>query len=152
MKILIMSDSHGLSHVCVTVAEKESPDIIVHLGDNQKDTIKLSQQFPDIPLYSVRGNCDLRSESPDEIEFETIGVRFYMTHGHLHDVKRDIRHLISAAKQKGSDVVLFGHTHIAYHQRNEGIVFLNPGSLLKTYAILELKDGATVCDIKNAWE
>lgn len=41
------------------------PDVIIHLGDHSRDTAILREKFPEIPLYSVRGNCDISSDAPD---------------------------------------------------------------------------------------
>ena len=149
MKIFVMSDSHGNTAKCIKATHSESPDLIVHLGDYQDDAIVFSQCYPDIPLYSVKGNCDMMSQNHEEIEFEFGGMLFYITHGHLHNVKTGLAQIVADAKRREVNVALFGHTHIPYYDAADGIVFVNPGSIAKTYATLTLKDGAIVCDIKS---
>jgi putative phosphoesterase len=57
------------------------------------------------------------------------GVRFLLTHGHLHNVKMTLIRLLADARAMGVDAVLFGHTHEAHCVREEdGLWVMNPGS------------------------
>ena len=57
------------------------------------------------------------------------GVRFYMTHGHIHRVKQVLGLLLRDAREAKVDIALFGHTHVAYCQQEEdGLWVMNPGS------------------------
>jgi len=152
MKILVMSDSHGDKKALKKVVELESPELILHLGDHDRDCAAIEGEFPTIPLRSVRGNCDRPSGSPETDEFEVGGKRFFITHGHIYSVKTGYSSVINNASVRGADVLLFGHTHIPYYSLTDGLSIVNPGSIGmggKTYAVLEIRNGAVVCDIKT---
>ena len=153
MKILIMSDSHGWNDAMISTVEYESPDMILHLGDKCTDCECLSRLFPEIPLRSVKGNCDGGSRGLDMDEFLLEGKRFFMTHGHLFGVKLSKMRIIDAAAKRDADILLFGHTHIQYYEENDGMIILNPGCIglnIKSYAVIEINDGALVCELKKS--
>lgn len=131
MKILVMSDSHsGMSFMrrCVRALK---PDVLIHLGDYWGDGESLGEEFPQLPLYHVPGNCDRYYTMPREPEIvcPTVGgVKFYLTHGHRHSVKLTTSFLIAAAREAGADAVLYGHTHQADCRTEQGMWVLNPGA------------------------
>ena len=131
MKILVLSDSHaGMSFMrrCIDTLR---PDVLIHLGDYFDDALSIREEYPQIPMHQVPGNCD-RYRSPawaSEILTETIGgVRFYMTHGHRHQVKMGTGALLRAAEQARADIVLYGHTHCPECYCEDGMWVMNPGS------------------------
>ena len=132
MKILVLSDSHAALSFMRLCIESVLPDAVVHLGDYYDDGQAMMEEYPDIPVYQVPGNCDKYRCPPDvsEVLVERIGgVRIYMTHGHRHKVKLDTGRLILDAKRFRADAVLYGHTHVqnCYHD-GDGLWILNPGS------------------------
>lgn len=104
---------------------------MIHLGDYFDDGQTIQEENSQIPMYQVPGNCD-RYRCPvraQEILVETIGgVRFYMTHGHLHGVKSGTYSLIRDAREAKVSVVLYGHTHCPDCRYENGLWILNPGS------------------------
>jgi Predicted phosphoesterase len=60
MKILVLSDSHGDKKRMAGSVRTEKPDMIIHLGDCISDFKALTEEFPGIEAYGVKGNCDLR--------------------------------------------------------------------------------------------
>ncbi len=131
MKILVLSDSHGLLSFMRQCIEVTAPDAVIHLGDYYRDGQSLQEEFPQLPFYQVPGNCDLyKGYIPDpEIRLlELFGVRIYMTHGHRHNVKLSPFRLISDARAANAQLVLYGHTHIADCRQEEGLWILNPGA------------------------
>ncbi len=131
MKILVLSDSHsGLSFMFRCV-EAVQPDALIHLGDYFEDGTALAEEYPDIPIYQVPGNCDRYRCAPDqpEIRVERIfGVDFYLTHGHRHNVKLYLGALIRDAKACRAAAALYGHTHTAECFQEDGMWVMNPGS------------------------
>lgn len=132
MKILVLSDSHASLRFMRQCVEDHSPDAIIHLGDYFSDGETLAEAYPTIPFYAVPGNCD-RGRGwcrESETKLEIIGgVRFMLTHGHLHHVKMTLSPLLADARAMKAQAVLFGHTHEAYcHQEEDGLWVLNPGS------------------------
>jgi putative phosphoesterase len=132
MKILVLSDSHASRYFMRQCLDLTKPDAAVHLGDYYNDGQDMAEEYPQIPFYAVPGNCDRsRGYIPDpEIKLVTIGgVRFLLTHGHLHNVKMTLIRLLADARAMGVDAVLFGHTHEAHCVREEdGLWVMNPGS------------------------
>ena len=148
MKILVFSDSHGNYNSMLDAVALESPDMILHLGDHDKDCDDIELLYPEIPLRSVRGNCDRFSAGLDTDEFLLDGKRFFMTHGHLFGVKSGKTRIISKAKDRDADVLLFGHTHVPHFSVADGLAVINPGSIGsggKYYAVLEIKNGEISC-------
>jgi len=144
-----MSDSHGNKDAVLKAAARESPELILHLGDHDRDCSVIELKHPEIPVRSVRGNCDRFSYGLDTDEFTLGGKRFFMTHGNLYRVKSGISSLLDNARAKGVDVLMFGHTHDPFYSVIGNISVINPGSIGmggKTYAILELENGNITCE------
>ena len=114
---MIFSDSHGdVDRMQLALHRQPTrPLAVFHLGDGFRDTKYLD--LNGIPLYAVRGNCDLfyggeRDECPDE-QITVIGEhRALLTHGARYSVKSGLGNLIDAAVKKRADIVLYGHTHV----------------------------------------
>jgi putative phosphoesterase len=152
VKLLVISDSHGNKNAILNAVAHENPDLILHLGDHDKDCSAVEREFPEVPLRSVRGNCDRFSSGLEIDEFMLDGMRFFMTHGHLYGVKTGFSSIIDSASVRSADVLLFGHTHIPHFSYMEKIAIINPGSIStggKTYAVLDLKNGGIDCEIKS---
>ena len=132
MRILVVSDSHSGTSFMLRCAEAVKPDVIVHLGDHYDDGEVLRDACPHARAYLLPGNCD-RFRAPvfaKDILIEWIGgARFYMTHGHRHNVKVTQLLLLRDARAAGAQVALYGHTHQAYcHREEDGLWVMNPGS------------------------
>jgi len=132
--------------------ERERPARVFFLGDNYRDGEALAEAYPDVPMELVRGNCDWDT-APDELIVEAGGVRFLLTHGHRYYVKSGAGHLARAAKEKGVDVVCFGHTHEALNMPSRGVWLFNPGSAggihsRVSYGIILAEGGRFRTDLK----
>lgn len=148
MKILVLSDSHGSRGFARRCIEALEPDAIIHLGDYYDDGEVLREEYPQIPMYQVPGNCDRYRCNPDlpEILIQSVsGVTLYVTHGHRHRVKTHLGALLRDARACGADAVLYGHTHQAdCRQEPDGLWILNPGSCGcygGSVGILRIRDG-----------
>ena len=155
MKILVLSDSHSALSFMRRCVESVKPDVMIHLGDYYDDGAALGEEYPQITLHQVPGNCDrhrmLRYE-PEVRCYPVGGVKFYMTHGHLHNVKTNRHQLLLEARKMDAQVVLYGHTHVAdCHQEADGIWVMNPGACGSTggsVGLIEICDGSvTECKI-----
>lgn len=153
MKLAIFSDTHGRTAGMLRAVRRVSPDVLVHLGDYVRDTSTLMTECPDLPLYSVSGNCDLASNLPDTVTFSAGSVQVFATHGHRYFVKYGTDALLNAAHFSGASLVLYGHTHIARLERIAGMSVLNPGTAAgasPTFAVAEVdSQGAIICKIMN---
>ncbi|MBD1381164.1 metallophosphoesterase family protein [Metabacillus arenae] len=150
MKALIMSDSHGLTEEVQLIKERHQGEVdaVFHCGDSELPLCEPTLE----KIHIVMGNCDYDQKLPEEIIVDIKGVRFFVTHGHLHNVKSTLMNVKYRAEETNAQVVCFGHSHIAGVDYIDGILFLNPGSIHlprvrreKTYAILEIEENkATV--------
>ncbi|WP_249871115.1 metallophosphoesterase [Oceanobacillus saliphilus] len=139
-KVLIMSDNHGLTDEVAVIKERHQIKSMIHCGDSELDL-----DAPEMDgFYKVAGNCDFDARYPNDQTIEIDGLTFYMTHGHLHNVKMDLMGLSYRAKEEKAHVICFGHTHIAGAEQVDKQLFINPGSIRsprnrteKTYAIME---------------
>lgn len=155
MRILVLSDSHSALRLMRACVDALRPDVILHLGDYFDDGQVLREEYPQIPLYQVPGNCDRYRCPPNqpEIAVERIGgVDLYLTHGHRHKVKQYLGALLADARACRVSAVLFGHTHEPVcFQEPDGLWVLNPGSCGYgggSCGLLETKNGKiTTCRI-----
>jgi hypothetical protein len=144
-KVLIVSDSHGLTKELEVLRERHlnDVDLMIHCGD--------SQLMPDDKAISgyltVMGNCDFGGGYPMETISEVSGRKLFITHGHRYSVKTSLMNLKYKAEELGANIVCFGHSHVFGAEVIDGILFLNPGSIRlprerfeKTYVILDLID------------
>ena len=132
MKILVLSDSHSALSFMRSCIETVKPDRIIHLGDYYDDACAMAEEYPQIPMTQVPGNCD-RYRCPPWVHarlcYDVCGVRLFMTHGHKYGVKTSTAMMLAEARAMGAQAALYGHTHIAEAYREEsGMWVLNPGS------------------------
>lgn len=150
MKLLIFSDSHGeLSHMRYAI-DREKPDYVFHLGDHDRDAEDLMRDYPTLPLVYVRGNCDGFSDTPLTRIVTLGGFRFYLCHGHTLGVKGGLLRACYAAREQRADFLLYGHTHEAHDEQEQGLRILNPGACgygpYPTCAVVTIEGG--VCKSK----
>ncbi len=130
MRILVVSDTHGdIRNLTEAIRTNSSAEVVIHCGDGADELEEAKKMFPNRMFISVRGNCDLFSQSPDTQSITLEGKRIFVTHGHLYNVKRDLLNLKFGAKEAQADIVIFGHTHIPLELFDDGVYYLNPGSL-----------------------
>ena len=142
MEILVFSDSHGrLDKIEEALSlQIKKPDAIIFLGDGLRDIA--NAETGEIPVYSVRGNCDtlIMSYSPDEQCLILGDKRVFFTHGNKYGVKSTLTPLISEAAKREADIVLYGHTHEAFEcelapdneyaiKLKSTLYIMNPGSI-----------------------
>lgn len=124
-KVLIVSDSHGLTSELSKIKERHQVSEYIHCGDSELTT----KADPLNGYQVVKGNCDWQGDFQDELIVEKAGLRFFITHGHLFDVKTTLLKLQYRALEVNADIVCFGHSHIAYAQKHGEQLFINPGSI-----------------------
>ncbi len=155
MRILVISDSHKRRAVLDKILDKH-PDIhhVFFLGDNASDIEDFEFLYPNKTFYTVCGNCDFGSLLPS-VNIEIInGVKILYTHGHTFGVKYGTERLLAAAKQNGSKIVLYGHTHISQILYEDGVYIVNPGSCSQprdfkkpSYAIVDITEKGIMTNI-----
>ena len=148
MRALILSDTHHSLDRAYEVYEKlnseKKIDAIVHCGDHLRDADELKRELG-IPVIYCSGNCDSYDERyiPFNI-LETEYGNFLVTHGHEYGVDYSLDRLGYKAEELNCIGAIFGHTHRALYIEENGIIFMNPGSLTRprdnsggTYGIIE---------------
>lgn len=129
MKILIVSDTHGRHGNLDEVLEREGKiDMLLHLGDVEDDEHYI-EAIAEYPVHILSGNNDFFSYLPGEKEIKIGKYRVFMTHGHGHYVSVNTKRLREAARARGVDIVMFGHTHKPYLDVEGDLKVINPGSL-----------------------
>jgi len=140
MKILVISDTHGNHLTPIKIIEETGAEMLIHLGDEINDALNL-ELIADIRVVKGPGNCDRKSTEPRELLRIISDRKFFITHGDHYRVKTDLSRLVEKAKELKASVVLFGHTHLPLIQKQDGVLLINPGTLMsgsdsKSYAIL----------------
>ena len=145
-KFIVISDSHGMRSFAKKVFDMHSDaDGIIFLGDGYDEISSLAAEYPHIPFYAVRGNCD-RCTAPETLTLEAEGVKIMCMHGHTYGVKGGDGRLYALC-DKGYDIVLHGHTHTP---REDSVItdsgmlkIFNPGALITgKFGLLTIDDGA----------
>lgn len=145
--VLIVSDSHGLTTELSQIKQQHKADYLIHCGDSELDV-----DAPELEGYvKVGGNCDADTRFPEEQIVDAEGIKLFVTHGHLFQVKTNLMPLSYRAEEEQAQVVCFGHTHIAGAEKNGNQLLVNPGSIRlpknitePTYAIM---DWETIDDV-----
>ena len=146
MKLMFASDLHGSAHCCrllLEAFEREQADRLLLLGDllyhgprndlPQEYTPKtVSEQLNAVRdrLLCVRGNCDTEVDQamldfPILAEYCILyigGRMIFATHGHRFNRN-------NPPPLQPGDILLHGHTHIPACTQQDGILYLNPGSV-----------------------
>lgn len=144
MKALIASDIHGRKAAMAklgAVIDALNPDRIILLGDylyngprngvpGDYDPMAVCRELNRHAgkIVGVRGNCDSRIDQSllkFDIEDSKVvyfnGYRIDLIHGDL--LTSDLLHV------SRGDILMYGHTHIPMLKKQDGVVYLNPGSV-----------------------
>lgn len=126
MRIGVFSDSHGDISNARRFFDALAPlDCLFHLGDYAADGEKLAKFFC-CPAYTVRGNCDFRSDVPLERQVDLGGKRFLLLHSHQYYF---MDALLYRGEEVHADMIIYGHTHVPDLSADGSRLLLNPGSL-----------------------
>lgn len=147
MKILVISDTHRRHETLERVVQRVRPDRVFHLGDAEGMQEEI-RRICDCPLDIVRGNCDYDSMLPKDKLLPVGASEVMLTHGHSYHIRSEWGMLLAAARKKGADVVLCGHTHCPVLRQENGITLMNPGSIsfprqeghVCTYGLIEVDE------------
>ena len=118
LRIFVLADTHN--HLPTNLeALASGADEIWHLGDVCAPGLLQAIERIGPPVTVVRGNCDSEIEWPLVVDLKRNGMRFRLVHIPPDDAPENV------------DVVLHGHTHVARHERRDGVLFLNPGCVTR---------------------
>lgn len=149
MKIGVISDTH-LTEYSESLKKAidfyyADIDLVLHAGDIT--SLSVLDMFGGREVRVVRGNMDFAIEAglPEKLEFTLEGIRFGLMHGwgNPYGLREKLR------KEFGElDCLVYGHTHQAFNETRNGILYFNPGSASdsflggkKTVGILEINNG-----------
>ena len=148
MLIGVVSDTHGYLNPRVPEL-LQGVDHILHAGDIGDGGI-IESLSEIAPVTVVRGNNDRtgpESLYPKEVSLRLEGFGFYLTHI-IKPPKKPDDPAITVYRQQAVDIVVYGHSHIAYQQNIGNILFFNPGAagkrrfkVVPSIGFLELDDG-----------
>ncbi len=139
MKVAVISDTH-LSEV-TSEFEKicdlylRNVDVVIHLGDwTSSEVLEYMKRFN---VIGVAGNSDgeaIRRVLPLKRIVRMNGYRIGIIHGWgaPYDLVPRIRQ-----EFKEVNVILFGHSHIPYQMTENGVFWLNPGSVFNGRGAIE---------------
>ena len=151
MRILVVSDTHGDFYSFKKAIEAQrSAEIIIHCGDSRDELDNIRMLYPNKAIIAVKGNCDFSSMLPSVEERVIEGKKLFVTHGHLYNAKMTLYPLCCAAREAKADIVLFGHTHNAIAEYDDGLYILNPGSLSgynASYAYIDITEKGIMTNI-----
>lgn len=129
MKILIVSDTHRRNDNYIRALERVAPvDMVIHCGDIEGSEYVIAESAG-CPVQMVVGNNDFFSDLPREKEFLIGRYKVWLTHGHTYYVSMGNETIKKEAKERGVDIVMFGHTHRPIVDIESDLTAVNPGSL-----------------------
>ena len=133
MLVGVVSDTHG--YLDPRLPEMlRGVDHILHAGDIGDEAI-ISELGRIAPVTAVRGNNDREGPTslyPLDATEVLGGCRIFLIH-EMNVPKRPLATEIEAAeiigyREAGVDVVVFGHSHIAFQEYRGDVLFFNPGA------------------------
>lgn len=145
MKILIISDSHGRNTYLDRVLTSVGPiDMLLHMGDLEGSENYIMSKAG-CPVEMVSGNNDYFTDIPRDKIVRVGSYKVFMTHGHRYQVNFGLDTIKQAGRERGVDIVMFGHTHVPLIDYDD-IIIVNPGSIsqprqkgrIPTYAIMDI--------------
>ena len=134
MRLAIISDTHlprGARRIPEACLERlRAADMILHAGDLAAAGVLDELEALGPPVAAVHGNVDepaLRARLPETRVVEAGGARIGMVHDAGPATGRLERQRLAFP---GCAAVVFGHSHIPLHERDEatGFQIFNPGS------------------------
>ena len=157
MRVLIISDTHGNLPKDLRAVDF---DAMLHAGDigDRAFYAMLAGIAGEREFRTVCGNTDFALEGylPVTQTFKLGGMSFFLVHN-LTSPHRMISANAEIISRFKPQFVVFGHTHKAFVERRDGVIFINPGPFGKeglddgrrSYAILETCDGS--CSV-SVWD
>ena len=144
MKFLIASDLHGskkYTQKLIDVFNAEKGDYLVLLGDlyyhgprnalpDEYDAMAVAKMLNDLnkKLIVIKGNCDsVVDQMISNFDFnESVvlisgGKSVFLTHGHIYNIENKPKTVY--------DVVIYGHLHTGFIEKENGVIFANTGSV-----------------------
>jgi len=159
-KLIVTADIHGSYNSWLTMENLLKPDDKIAIAGDLFDTKYGNYNSPDFQPDAIReslnrfkhqfhyvyGNCDTPSFFPGfdpTAKFNAFNKQIFLHHGH-----RPYRHC------KDIDIIIQGHTHSCYLERENRQIFMNPGSITYprngtyTYGVID-NTSASIVELKT---
>lgn len=146
-KVLVISDSHGMKEELINVKDRHENemDAMIHCGDSELPTNAEELRG----FHYAKGNCDFEADMEEEQVVDVEGLRFFVAHGHLLQVKQTLMPIFYRSEEVGAHVACFGHSHMVGAEKVGDKLIMNPGSSRlprdreePTYAIVQWAEGS----------
>lgn len=127
MKALFVSDNHGDRDILQKIADRFNGEVnvMMHCGDSNLEPSDPVMQ----PFKTVIGNTDWGLNYPKTQLAVVDHEHILVVHGHLYQVNFTLTPLMLLAKENRATIAAYGHTHQLAVECNQGILYLNPGSI-----------------------
>ena len=134
---------------------------MLYLGDGLSDLPHLREEFPDLRIRAVRGNCDglslISQATPTVDRFNLFGHGVLLVHGDRFAVKRGLPDAEEYAIRNECNLLLYGHTHIAeeHYISKHALHVMNPGSIGRSsdgrihYGLVDILPGGIVTSLAS---
>ncbi|EFR32036.1 YfcE family phosphodiesterase [Eremococcus coleocola] len=153
MKMLVLSDNHGRYDLVMNLLSqwRDKVDYIFHTGDSEFSSGDVIWGLVD---GVVKGNMDFDPGYEIETFINTPAGKVALSHGHYYGVNHGLGGVKDLAQTNGAKFMFHGHTHKLYARMEEGILFVNPGSLNhsrgpepeRTFAVVEVNENQIKVD------
>ncbi len=147
MRLIVISDTHSEDLPPLLIEDIKKSDLVVHVGDFcDIDVFHRLKALKEIrAVYGNMDGLDLRGVLPRKAVFKCEDVMIGLFHGEGGPDKLLEKVRVAFGKER-VDVVVFGHSHEAFNQVIDGVLYFNPGSPTDTfrapfrsYGVLEVR-------------
>lgn len=159
MKILVLSDTHIPERAkClpdVVCEELKKVDLVIHAGDFADISVVEVLKKHCAQVKCICGNMDpveIKKKFPEKDIFELNGFKIGLIHGYGPPNKL-LDMVTQTFKKDKLDLVIFGHSHFPYNNKENGTIYFNPGSATdeifapyKSFGIIDI-DKEITCKI-----
>jgi putative phosphoesterase len=140
MRIGVLSDTHVPDRTAELPAEilelLRGVDLILHAGDISTPAA-LDRLRTIAPVVAVRGNRDGKALPflPEKTVVSAGHWQIGLIHGdrsYLAETADRLRYLLQVLAGQPVQCIVFGHTHQACNERQDGVLFFNPGGVVRS--------------------
>ena len=120
MRVIVVSDTHRDFRTLLRIVDKHRQEaaLFLHLGDGEQEVEDVKNLYPDLPITSVRGNCDFSWDNPTTRVVTAGNVRIFMAHGHDLGVTSSTEMLVRLAPERLRQLRRDRH-----HRRGDRLLF-----------------------------
>lgn len=128
----VVSDSHGYVDLLENLllhTRTWGITMWLHAGDYGDDAAHMAR-LTHIPVHYVRGNSDRKKPlAPREQLIPWAYGDIYITHGDGVSYYNHVQELLFLGRSMGANLIVSGHTHCRESYEQDGVLYVNPGSI-----------------------